>query len=126
MKWNMEELQQRFQLTQGNLAIELCSIRQTKIPNDSSYEKFHDFGLGAQLVYLRLENTSELESPQRLIWKLGEMLKKGVPASAEAFSIEDVRKGWNSEIKKLLAEFSYRYESGCQNKLVVPCTTNHG
>lgn len=111
MNWNMEELQHRFHLSQGNLGNEICSIRQTKIPINSSYQKFHDFYLGAQLVYINLEKTPELASRQRLIRRLREMLKEGVPDSGEAFSIEDVRKGWKSEVIKLISEFTYRYDN---------------
>lgn len=109
MTWSMEELQQRFHRKQGILENDLSSMRDHKIPNDLSYKKFYDFNLGALLVYIRLETAPELASRQRLIKRLREMLTEDVPDSSDAFSIEDLHKGWNSEIKKLLAEFSYRY-----------------
>ena len=75
MKWSMEELQQRFHEQQRIIETELSSMRNHKIPNDSSYKKFYDFDLGALLVYVSLETTAELASRQRLLVRLREMLK---------------------------------------------------
>ncbi len=106
MKWNMQEIQQRFHKKQEIIEDDLRSMRQYKIPNDPRYKKFYDLGLGALLLYIALETTSELASRQRLLERLKEMLGEDLPDSSDAFSIEDVHKGWTSEIERLIREFS--------------------
>ena len=106
MEWNMEEIQQRFHRKQRIIENDLIALRHHKIPEDQRYKKFHDFELGALLVYIILETTSELASNQRLLERLKEMLKEDLPDSSEAYSIENLHKGWTSEIEKLIAEFT--------------------
>lgn len=106
MMWNENEIQQRFYRKIGIYENDLSALRHHKIPIDSRYKKLYDFELGALLVYITLETTSELESRQRLLERLKEMLKGDVPDASDAYSIENVHKGWTSEIEKLIAEFT--------------------
>lgn len=87
-------------------------MQHNNIPYDSSCKISYDYLLGAQLVYSRLAaTTSELASRQRLILMLRKMLMGEIPDSSNAYSIKDLRIGWNSELKKLLSEFSFLYKS---------------
>lgn len=105
MTWNIEQLQNRFNLRQRIIEDDLRRMEKNINSNDKTYERFYDKQLGALNVYIILETTETLGSPQRFVQKLKEMRSETPTIGHRAFQEDGVVSGWQKTLDKLIKEF---------------------
>ena len=105
MPWDIEGLRRRFASKQRSIETDLDGLRKHKIPHNSSYKSAYDRQLGALEVYMILETTEYLRSPDLFLAKLKDMRDDLPSRNSDEYDQNMVVEGWNGELDRLIKEF---------------------
>jgi hypothetical protein len=104
--WDIEQLQVRFAAKQRMIETELKSLKAHKHSKSALYKPAYDEQLGSLHVFIILETTAALMSPELFVEELKGMLSRNPAVDPDAHSHQHFVNGWKRTLAELLKEFS--------------------
>lgn len=106
LTWDIEQLQTRFAAKQRMIETVLKSLKTHKLSKSEFYKQTYDEQLGSLHVFIILETTGALMSPELFVQELKDMLSRSPAVDPNAHSHQHFINGWKRTLADLLKEFS--------------------
>jgi hypothetical protein len=106
LTWDIEQLQARFAAKQSMIETDMKSLKTHKLSKIDFYKRTYDEQLGSLHVFIILETTAALMSPDLFVQELKDMLTRNPGNDPDSYGYQHVIECWKRTLENLQKEFS--------------------